>query len=220
MKKIFLAVFALGIVLSGCSRDPDMVYIDPNIKNQMEDFAVPTATPRPTIAPEERDFRDMKWGMSIEDIEALEGTDYTKRTGGVIRYEDLYVGGYPVQAEYTLEDDRLVQCVYYTTHFENTMQQYLDDFELLKKRYTNKYGTPKYDDQKWADDITDPDRQKALQALAEGRMMYRVGWKFSNTEINLVLFKDTDLRIKIGIRYQPIDKNIISDVAPEGDEEI
>lgn len=220
LKKYFWAVFVFSIVLFGCARDPEFVYFDPNIRDHMAEYAVPTATPRPTLAPDERDFRDMKWGMSIEDITALEGEDYTKQPGGVIRYEDLYVGGFPAQAEYTLEDGKLVQCVYYTTHFENTMQQYVDDYELLKVKYTKKYGTPIYDEQKWADDMQAQEQQKPLQALAEGRMMYRIGWKFSNTEINLVLFKDKDLRIKVGIRYQPIDKNIVSDVAPVGDEDI
>ena len=210
----------LSMLLAGCARDPDFVYIDPNLKDRMEDYAVPTATPSPTLAPEERDFRDMKWGMSLEEIVALEGEDYTKQPNGVIRYRDLYVGGYPVEAEYTLEEDSLVQCVYYTTHFENTMQEYLDDFELLKEKYLKKYGTPEYDTKKWADDIENPDQQNALQALAEGRMMYRTGWKSGNTEINLVLFKDTDLRIKIGIRYQPIQSGVKSDVAPVGDGDI
>ncbi len=174
-----------------------------------------TPTPQPTIAPEDRDFRGMKWGMSLSDVTASDGEGYTTVAEGVIRYNDLFVGGYPVSSEYHFENGKLVTCMYYTNHVNSDTSIYLVDYEEMIKRYTNKYGEPQYSEEKWGDE-----KAKELgkaKALELGAMMFRTGWEVANTKINLVLFKDTDSKIKIGIRYMTIDVEAEGYVAPEGD---
>ena len=76
-----------------------------------------------------------------------------------------------------------------------------------------------YSEEKWADGI-EKNEAKVAEMLESGQMMYRTGWEKSNTRINIVLFKDTDNKIKIGIRYMPIDISAEGDVAPLGDSDI
>lgn len=221
MKKTWIAIALAAMLLTASCGGGEKVYIEGDTGDGFSAGTAPTATPVPTIAPDERDFRGMKWGMSLSDITHSEGNGYKTVDEGVIRYGDLIVGGFESESEYTLEEGKLVQCVYYTTHFHNKTEDYITDYTGLQTKYTEKYGTPKYNEKKWGDgQTTSEDLAECAKALNEGKMMYRTGWECGNTRINLVLFKDTDAKVKIGIRYQPIDKNVSSDVAPIGQEDI
>lgn len=219
MKKLILLLSVFSVIaLSGCGGENKVVYTE---NMEADGFAVKgaaTATPVPTLAPEERDFRGMKWGMTLSDVTNNEGEGYRTVKEGVIRYNNLTVGGFPVESEYSFEDGKLATCIYYTTHKHSDVGKYIEDYEVMKERYLKKYGEPLYSEAKWGngnhEGISEED------GLNSGILMYRTGWEVGNTRINLVLFKDTDRKLKIGIRYQAIDINGSGDVAPEGDIEI
>jgi len=118
------------------------------------------------------------------------------------------------------EDGKLGTCIYYTTHTQADTNDYITDYKTTIERYKNKYGAPLYEEQKWSDGAKTSDPSKFAEGLEKGIMMYRTGWEIGNTKINIVLFKDTDAKIKIGIRYQAKDINAEGDVAPIGDIEI
>ena len=219
MKKLILlmSVFSM-LLLTSCGGEKKVVYTE---NMEADGFAVKgaaTATPVPTLAPEERDFRGMKWGMTLSDVTNNEGEGYRTVKEGVIRYNDLTVAGFPVESEYTFENGKLSTCIYYTTHKHSKTEDYIKDYDLMKERYLKKYGTPLYSEAKWG--TGNRDGISEAEGLEKGLMMYRTGWEIGNTRINLVLFKDTDSKVKIGIRYQAIDINGSGDVAPEGDIEI
>ena len=219
MKKTFILVPALVLLLSACGGG-EKVYIDGENADGFTVEGAATPTPVPTLAPDERDFRGMKWGMSLSDITGIEGEGYTTIKEGVIRYRGLLVGGFPVESEYTLENGKLAVCIYYTTHTHDDTNEFISDYNMLLERYTKKYGKPIYSEQKWSDGAESHNPSEFAKAIEDGIMMYRSGWEVRNTRINLVLFKDTDTKIKIGIRYQAIDVDAAQDVAPEGDIEI
>ena len=218
MKKAILLLCVMSIMtLTACGGgNKEKVYIE---GMEGDGFAVEkaTATPVPTISPEERDFRGLKWGMTLSDVTNNEGEGYTTVKEGVIRYNNLRVGGFPAQSEYSFEGGKLGTCIYYTTHNHADTNDFLDDYDSMIEKYKVKYGEPAYSEQKWADGA---DKSDLIKGLETGVMMYRTGWEIGNTRINLVLFKDEDKKIKIGVRYQAIDINESGDVAPEGDIEI
>lgn len=219
MKKIIVlaSVFAM-LALSACGNGENKVYIDGTEADGFKVDGAATATPAPTVAPEERDFRGLKWGMSLSDVTNNEGEGYKTVKEGVIRYNNLSVGGYPVEAEYNFEDGKLGTCIYYTTHTHAEVSEYISDYKNMVEKYKNKYGNYKYSEEKWGNEKHDG--VSAEEGLESGAMMYRTGWEIGNTRVNLVLFKDSDSKIKIGIRYQAIDINGKGDVAPEGDIDI
>lgn len=213
MKKILvLAAVTCSLLLSACG---GAVVLDGTEADGFE-IDKPTEAPVETLAPEKREFRGLRWGMSLSDVTKNEGEGYSTVKQGVIRYNNLKMDEYPVEAEYTFEEGKLAMCIYYTTHMHQEPAPYIDDYKDLIKKYEKKYGKYKYSEEKWADGV-EKNSSKAAEALDNGTMMFRTGWEQGNTSINLVLFKDTDRKIKIGMRYMPIDINAEGDVAPEGD---
>lgn len=217
MKKILAILSILIIMLTASCAANDNVHID---GTEADGFVVATPSPtaQPTLEPEERDFRGMKWGMSLSDVTNAEGTGYRTVAEGVIRYNNLTVGNLPVEAEYIFEDGMLSSCIYYTTHTHEDTNEFINEYNELKKRYINKYGSHKYSEQKWGKGVSKSmDRAEAIE---KGYMMYRTGWEIGNTSVNIVLFKDEDSKIKIGIRYLPLDISKKGDVVPGDDIEI
>ena len=220
MKKIVALMLIAAALLSGCGNGGTKVVIDGTDADGFSLKEEATATPAPTVSPEERDFRGMKWGMSLSEVTAAEGEGYKTVGEGVIRYKNLTVGGFPVESEYTFDSGKLAECIYYTTHSHSDTNEFIDDYNKLLDKYKKKYGEPKYSEQKWSDGAETKDESKYAAALETGIMMYRTGWEMGNTQVNLVLFKDTDSKIKIGIRYHAQDVNAKGDVVPEGDSDI
>lgn len=181
----------------------------------------PTEEPIKTLEPEKRDFRALKWGMSLSDVTQNEGEGYSMVKQGVIRYNSLKIDDIPVEAEYTFENDKLSSCIYYSTNMHQKTEEYITEYKKLIEKYKSKYGAYKYSEEKWAEDV-DKSKTDSTEALENGMMMYRTGWEKGNTAINLVLFRDNDSKIKIGIRYTPIDITKEGEVEPmlNGDSDI
>lgn len=220
MKKSIVLILLSAMLLSSCANNGQQVRIDGTDADGFSVSEEATPSPAPTVAPEERDFRGMKWGMSLSEVTSAEGEGYKTVAEGVIRYKNLLVGGFPADSEYTFEDGKLIECIYYTTHSHINTEEFIDDYNTLLEKYKIKYGEPEYSEKKWADGMESDDSSKYAEALENGFMMYRTGWKLGNTQVNVVLFKDNDTNIKIGIRYHVIDINTQSDVVPSGDSDI
>lgn len=218
-KSLILAILATAL-LTSCSNGTERVRLDGTDADGFSVAAEATPTPAPTVAPEERDFRGMKWGMSLSDVTASEGEGYKTVGEGVIQYKNLVVGGFPADSEYSFEDGKLVECIYYTNHSHSDTNEFIADYNVLLEKYKSKYGEPEYSEQKWADGAKTEDSSKFADAVNSGAMMYRTGWKLGNTQVNVVLFKDSDAKVKIGVRYHVIDINAEGEVVPQGDSDI
>ena len=113
MKKILvLAAVTCSLLLSACG---GAVVLDGTEADGFE-IDKPTEAPVETLAPEKREFRGLRWGMSLSDVTKNEGEGYSTVKQGVIRYNNLKMDEYPVEAEYTFEEGKLAMCIYYTTH--------------------------------------------------------------------------------------------------------
>ena len=66
-----------------------------------------------TLSPEEADFRNLKWGMSKEDVVYAQGTGYREPDENTLYYTRVREEDYPADAEYTFEDNKLVKGIFY-----------------------------------------------------------------------------------------------------------
>lgn len=210
MKKILiLTSIVLSLLLSACGGN---VIYDGTESGEIY-INQPTVTPIETVDHEAHEFRNLNWGMTLSEVVEQEGVGYSTVKQGVIRYNNLFLDDFPVESEYTFSSGKLSMCIYYTTHEHQDISLFLEDYEELKEKYEEKYGNHLYYEEKWADNVT-PSSSKKLEELENGNMMFRTGWEIDNSRINLVLFNDTDGKIKIGIRYMPINILEQGSVAP------
>ena len=219
MKKILIYAGIVTTLLFTASCTREATVLDETMADGFT-MAQPTDEPVKTLEPEKRDFRGLKWGMSLSDVTKNEGEGYAMVKQGVIKYNNLKIDDIPVEAEYTFEEGKLAMCIYYTQNTHSAAEEYINEYKDLIEKYKKKYGKYEYSEEKWADGQS-KNEAKVAQALEDGIMMFRTGWEKGNTKVNLVLFKDTDSKIKIGIRYTPVDMAAEGDVIPpQGDSDI
>lgn len=212
MKKILIYGAVLSVLALSASCSQNATVLDETVA---DGFAIerPAEEPVQTLEPEKRDFRGLKWGMSLSDVTKNEGEGYSMMKQGVIRYNNLKIDDMPVEAEYTFENDKLSTCIYYSTNMHQKTEEYVNEYKSLIEKYKNKYGNYQYSEEKWAEEA-DKSTLDSSEALETSMMMYRTGWEKGNTAVNLVLFRDTDSKIKIGIRYTPVDITKEGEVEP------
>lgn len=134
MKKIlvYASVAAMLLLSSACSQEATV--LDDTLA---DGFTVeqPTEEPVKTLEPEQRDFRGLKWGMTLSDVTKNEGEGYSMLKQGVIRYNNLKIDDIPVEAEYTFEEGKLAMCIFYTQNMHQSPEEYIDEYNSLIEKY-------------------------------------------------------------------------------------
>ena len=139
MRKWVLAVAAALILLAGCQREADIYgtgesAFDSDIQQE--------ATLAPTLKPEESNFRNLRWGMTEEEVIATEGAGYERVDQSTIRYTRIREEEYPADAEYTFTDDALSGAMFFIQPGYEDKNEYIHNYADLIQRFTQRYGEP------------------------------------------------------------------------------
>lgn len=135
MKNFFKAVIicvALSMLLTSCSAQQDSTISDKT------GSSVNTENP---------DFRKVKWGMSKDEVIAIEGEPtkeitYPEKYCLGLLYDDVPVIDYTAQLNYYLENDMLIKATYRFNCDDKTDLQINTMYYDLHNEYIKKYGTP------------------------------------------------------------------------------
>lgn len=213
MKKIMYVVLSAVITagaLSGCGANDENA-IDPK-KEQKSDYVVniddsfnsgvELDDTKKTLSPEESDFRNMIWGMSKEDVIYAQGTGYREPDENTLYYTRVREEGYPADAEYTFEDNKLVKGVFYITENKEDKPVTIADYDELSNSLAQRYGTPKLHDYAYvsADDETDDVNEQA-SLIKENKLQLRTAWALNGTELRVVMFCKNG-NLCIGLQYK------------------
>lgn len=216
MKKItgsVLTALLLSAMISGCGQssgknssnsDPNKTVTPDYVVNIDDSFesGVELETARETLSPEEADFRNLKWGMTKEDVIYVEGAGARETSDNVLYYTRVREEDYPADAEYTFNDGKLVQGIFYITQNKENKSITLDDYDDLIASLTERFGEPDTIDKRFAtDDLKTDDRDEMMKLVKENRFNYKTGWTVDNTEISVILF-NKDNAVCIGLRYR------------------
>lgn len=225
MKKIFTmtatAVF-MSLVLSACAGSGSQSVPDNNVSNNSgmkESFetespeyvvkiddsfetGVVTETARETLAPEEADFRNLKWGMTRDEVIYTEGTGYREPKENVLYYTRVREEEFPADAEYTFEEGKLSQATFYITENKDGQPVEIVNFGDIVKSLTSRFGEPSRIELAFANEeerTEDVSIHKDL--ILKNKLQYRTGWFLDDTELRVVLFtKGGDMCI--GLQYK------------------
>jgi hypothetical protein len=168
--------------------------------------------PEPVIeVTKDPDFRNTKWGMSIEKVKSLEKAKFiesvTTDTGLILVYEDNLLN-ISVSVIYIFAEDTLVRAKYLSLEQHSSDNQYFNDFDKFATALSDKYGSKEVDTL-WTDDLYKRDPDDWGKALARGDLTLSVSWTIPNeqapkTSIFLYLMGD-NYRIRHGVEYNSLE---------------
>ncbi len=155
----------------------------------------------------ETNFRQTSWGMSTEEVKAIEGEnsqDLVDETlvQTVLTYE-RWVASSPVRVVYVFLDDKLVNSLYLFTdrHSENAL--YLKDYEKIHTILKKKYGTPSDEQETWLNDSLKGRPDLRRTAIATGQLKLVATWHTKSTSIEHALHGDK-YEITHGVTYKSL----------------
>lgn len=123
---------------------------------------------------EEYDFREVKWGMSKEEVKEAE--IYTLDSGreDSLCYEDIpdIRMHMNVNLSYLFNEGKLYAAVYYLTFDYPHAEAYVYDFEHIKSNLIEEYGEPALDKVTWLNEFYKDKEEYLSYALENGLVEY------------------------------------------------
>lgn len=159
------------------------------------------------------DFRNVKWGMSKEEVKEHEESDLTLDRESGLAYQNLRVARFDTVLTYHFNvNNELFSAGYYLIHEHSNKNDFIDDFEYLKNLLIDKYGEPKEDEIIWKDDLYKDDPSDWGMAIFAGDLIYRTLWENEDLIVELQL-KGDNYKKEFTIAYK--SKNISDEISIE-----
>jgi len=159
-----------------------------------------------TVFAADNDFRKTKWGMTKNQVKAIEKKGKLEQeTDNAIVYTDTVLDQ-SIFVVYFFINNTLSHARYKTTEQHTNKAIHLVSFNNFKNALTQKYGVPFSNKTIWINDLYKDDPKKYGYAISKGQLMYGAEWKTKSTDIQLVLAGD-NYKIYLEINYKGIKYN-------------
>lgn len=133
-------------------------------------------------AAKEKSFRETYWGMTREQVKAVEGEGAEEPAGENHVYYKRTIAGLDALTVYYFADGKLVRARYAFTEEHSNKNDYLGDFFKVKYLLEQKYGKAEIDT-KWRNDLYKSDEQHWGLAASLGHLTLTSRWETAETEI-------------------------------------
>jgi len=165
---------------------------------------VPTQSPTPTpIVVENPDFRNVKWGMSLEEVISIEGEPDDSGDTGLL-YLDVDVAGFNPSLLYEFNDEgKLYTGCYFFNHPHTNKNDYIYEYNTLFKKLTSIYGDAIEDREVWKNDLFRDDPSEWGFAVSAGHLAKLARWETDTTRITLILTGD-NFDISFALIYESL----------------
>jgi hypothetical protein len=144
-------------------------------------------------------FRQTRWGMSPDQVQAAEEAELLKASEDGLVYKGQ-LSRFSCLIAYIFAQDCLVRSKYNLLVEHAVSHEYISDFEFLQSVLQKKYGDPVESQQHWLEDRYRDEEEFWGRAVTLGHLVYYDAWNTENTEISLML-RAEDGRIYLEIEY-------------------
>jgi len=134
-----------------------------------------------------QDFRNTKWGMSVEETKGTQEGDPTTSNDSNLTYAKQGYMGYTGDFEFHFKHNQLVSGKYKHGEHHTVKNLYLGDYEKIKAQLIKDFGQAKSDEKVWNDEKSPYKTTPTMwgHAIQEGTLEY---WtKFESPTANIVL---------------------------------
>lgn len=171
----------------------------------------------PDIAPatgkERIRFRSSDWGDSVAQTKVAEKLEPLHEVSDYLLYE-AQVGGFPANLSFQFVNDMLHTTYYDFKQEHADRNDFLADFESLKKLMSIKYGKEDEIKDFWHNELYRDDYAERGLAIAAGHHSIFVKWCDAETDIILQIAGDNYV-ISLGIIYRSKRLQVLADAALE-----
>lgn len=198
---LVLAFLCVGALSSCTSEDRSVQTVQKERTEESKEAEIEkdTDNPEETEAPEDgattqktkdADFRNVTWGMTMNEVKRSETLSVQEEDDAVLAYEET-VAGLDAYLLYGFDDDGKLYNAYYSfveKHSNDNL--YISDYNNLVDKLTEKYGEPNYNRDVWLNTLFQDHPEDYGLAVSIGHLMYGAEWETPTTKISLVLSGD------------------------------
>lgn len=155
-------------------------------------------------------FRKTNWGMSVDEVKSSEEGRPIHEREDMLLYP-VRVSSYDASCGYLFSNGKLFRATYIFDLKHTNKNDYIADYENIKKLMTDKYGEPKQDEINWKNNLYQSDVQQYGFAVSLGHLVYYSIWETVDTNIILELTGDN---YEINVRVSYWSKDITGNPKP------
>lgn len=222
IRRMFFLFFLLALIITiGCNNNEQSSQAVSQSKLQENVSTKPTSNEKPVATKEEEPkkteekkvdefkgkivFRNVGWTMTEEQVREAENIPASvSMRENTIYLQNQQVDGKDVVIFYDFIDGKLEKAGYLFEHNHSNKTDYVNDYEDLKEKLTEKYGEPIEDKEVWKDDLWKDNPEDYGLAVATGDLVYLATWETKDTKILIGLHGD-NYDISLGITYESKD---------------
>lgn len=219
---IFMSVILSLHLTVGCQNRSEIIYIEDNTTSMTNEHIIQSPSPTIPIATtvitpnahkyleeqtkiirEDVDFRNSKWGDSMEDVLKYEyDIELSEEDGGLIG--ECVVAEENAQAYFIFENNKLVNGGYYFDLNTTNGILYISAYNRIKDMLIDVYGEPTIDEviSRYGEVVTESVNE--VLALEAGYTVYAAQWETETTVISLGMFSE-DNKIICLLSYMDIN---------------
>lgn len=223
-KYVFLLISIL-VFITGCGKNEDIPVMVKTeietespieIETEMEvelKTEIPSSeaeqTPEPIPAPliiENPDIRNVRWGMSRDDVILSETSPIIDSDNTTLLYEDL-ISDYKTYVRYDFVDDSLNSVYYMFSEKYTNKERYYLAYKEIQRLYSEKYGNPMTDKEIWLNSnsvYAKKGYEDIGMAISIGDLAYLSEWETETTKIQMQVYGN-NFEISLGILYTPLE---------------
>ena len=131
-------------------------------------------------------FRKSTWGMTKEQVKATEDSQPKIERENILIYKGK-VAELDADIAFIFADRKLVRAKSLFLAQHTNQNDFISDFDTVKKVLKDKYGSPKKEDAFWSDDLYKDEPQRWGFAVSLGHLSYFSIWDDEKTIITLSL---------------------------------
>lgn len=155
-----------------------------------------------TVLPAAAQVRGTTWGMTRAEVKSAETAELLGEQNGRVFFKDQ-ISGITMSVMYSFTDAGLWQIALQTMEKHTNDNQYILEFEELKRLLTAKYGEPYEAQDSWkgGQSVYKSRPEHHGQAISMGYLVKGAKWRTEDTEIGLIVH-GSNFKINLAILYE------------------
>lgn len=147
------------------------------------------------------DFRNVKWGMSLDEVKKAETSELEGGLSDFLSYQNVDAYGLKMALYYRFTGGALESGMYMFEPKDKDNAQHLNEYKSIVQSLTGVYGAPDKALEDWKSDTYKQTPEKYGYAIGQGQLTYLTTWTHNRTAITAMISgHDDTVTISVSFR--------------------